>query len=212
MNAPVAQHQPKVAVVYYSGTGNVKTIADSIVAGAADAGAETRLLRVVETAPQAAIDSNEAWKAHTAATAEVPVVTHDDLRWADAVVFGTPTRYGNISSQLAGFIDTLGGMWSNGELVDKVYSGFTSTATAHGGRETTLQALYTSVQHWGGILVTPGYTDPIQFTTGTPYGPSNASGGGDPVSDDVKAGAELTGRRVATVTAQLLAGRAALVA
>lgn len=200
---------PKVAIVYYSGTGNVTTLAASYAAGATAAGAEVKVFRVAETAPQAAIDSNEAWKAHSEATADVPVVTHDDLRWADAVIFGTPTRYGNITSQLAGFIDTLGPMWQAGELVDKVYSGFTSSATAHGGRETTLQALYTSVQHWGGILVTPGYVDPIQFAVGTPYGASNASGSGEPIGDDIKAGAEFAGKRVATVTAQLVNGRTA---
>ncbi len=200
---------PKVAVVYYSSTGNVKVLADSIVAGATAAGAEVKLLKVAETAPDAAVNSNEAWAAHAAATADVPVVTHDDLRWADAIFFGTPTRYGNISSQLAAFIDTLGPLWQAGELVDKVFSGFVSTATMHGGRETTLQALYTSVQHFGGILVTPSYADGIQFTTGTPYGPSNASGSGDPIDDTTKAGAEFAGKRVATVTAQLVAGRAA---
>lgn len=201
----------KVAVVYYSATGNVQTLADSVASGAREAGAEVRLLKVAETAPQQAVDSNDAWKAHAAATADVPVVTHDDLRWADAVIFGTPTRYGNISSQLASFIDTLGGLWGNGELADKVYSGFTSSATLHGGREATLQALYTSVAHWGGFVVTPGYTDPIQFVVGTPYGPSHADGSGTvPVSDETKAGAVYSGKRVATVAAQLVAGRAAL--
>ena len=201
---------PKVAVVYYSATGSVKTLADSVAAGARDAGADVTVFKVRETAPAEAIASNEAWAANAEATKDVPEFTHDDLRAADAVIFGTPTRYGNISSQLASFIDTLGPLWGAGELVDKVYSGFTSSSTLHGGQETTLRSLYTSVSHFGGILVTPGYADAIQFQTGNPHGPSHVDGGqGLPVDDNTKTAAEFSGKRVAQITAQLLAGRAA---
>ena len=96
---------------------------------------------MAELAPAAAIASNPAWESHLADTAGVPEATADDVLWADGVIFGTPTRFGNVSSQLKQFLDTLGGPWSRNELADKVYSGFTATSTAHGGQESTLLAL-----------------------------------------------------------------------
>ena len=111
---------PKVAVIYYSATGTVHHLAEHVARGAQEAGAEVRLLRVLELAPKAAIDSNPAWAAHAAATEDVPVATADDVVWADAVVFGSPTRFGNVASQLKQFIDTLGAQWARGLLADKV--------------------------------------------------------------------------------------------
>ncbi|WP_240519552.1 NAD(P)H:quinone oxidoreductase [Amycolatopsis antarctica] len=196
--------QPKVAVIYYSSTGNVHTLAESVAEGAEAAGARVRIRRVRELAPDAAIDSNPAWRAHLDATADVPEATPEDIRWADAVIFGTPTRYGNVAAQLKQFIDSLGGEWAKGQLQDKVYSGFVSTGTAHGGRESTLLALYNTVHHFGGILVTPGYTDPIQYEVGTPYGPSHTDGQGTiPVSEETKKSAQFAGRRVTEVAAKL---------
>lgn len=104
--------------------------------------------------------------------------------WADAVIFGTPTRYGNVTAQLKQFLDTLGGLWQAGQLADKVYSGFTASSTTHGGQESTLLALYNTIYHFGGILVPPGYTDPSKFVDGNPYGTSHVSGQGDiPVAE-----------------------------
>lgn len=201
---------PKIAVIYYSSTGSVHTLAHEYAAGAQEAGAEARVRRVAELAPPEAIASNPAWKQHHDVVSAEPTATVDDVLWADAIVFGTPTRFGNVAAQLKQFIDTLGGQWAQGLLADKVYSGFTSTATAHGGRESTLLALYHTVHHFGGILVTPGYTDPIQFVTGTPYGPSHADGQGTiPISDDTKAATRYAARRIVAVTRQLLDGRAA---
>lgn len=200
----------KVAVVYYSSTGTVYELAQSVVAGAKNAGAEVRLLKVPELAPQEAIASNQGWADHVAATQDVPVATTDDLEWADAVVFGTPTRFGNVASQLKQFLDTLGGLWAEGKLADKVYSGFTATATAHGGQESTLLALYNSFHHFGGIVVAPGYTDPVKFADGNPYGTSHVNGNGTiPVDDTARASAEFQGKRVATIAAALQAGLAA---
>ncbi|MEU2624891.1 NAD(P)H:quinone oxidoreductase [Streptomyces sp. NPDC007157] len=194
---------PKVAVIYYSSTGTVHELAEAVADGARKEGAEVRLLRVSELAPEEAIASNDAWSAHAAATKDVPVATPADIEWADAVVFGTPTRFGNIASQLKQFIDTLGGLWATGKLADKVYSGFTATATAHGGQESTLLALYNSVHHFGGILVTPGYTDPVKFVDGNPYGTSHVNGqGAIPVDDTARSAAEYQGKRVASVTAR----------
>jgi NAD(P)H:quinone oxidoreductase type IV len=203
---------PKVAVVYYSSTGTVHQLAENVALGAREAGAEVRLLRVPELAPAEAIAANPAWGAHVAATQDVPVATADDILWADAVIFGSPTRFGNVASQLKQFLDTLGGQWAQGLLADKVYSGFTATSTAHGGQESTLLALYNTVHHFGGFVVAPGYTDPIKFADGNPYGTSHVAGQGDiPVDDTARAAAAYQGKRVAAVTAQLLSGRAVAV-
>ncbi|WP_329119177.1 NAD(P)H:quinone oxidoreductase [Streptomyces sp. NBC_01465] len=187
----------KVAVIYYSATGTVATIAKAIADSAEAAGAEVRLRKAHELAPQAAIDSNPAWAANAAATADVEEVSPDDMVWADAVIFGSPTRYGNIASQLKQFIDTLGGLWQEGKLADKVYSGFTASATMHGGQESTLLALYNTVHHFGGILVSPGYTDPSKFVDGNPYGTSHVAGQGDiPVGDQTLTAARVQAERV----------------
>ncbi|WP_432042051.1 NAD(P)H:quinone oxidoreductase [Streptomyces cadmiisoli] len=205
MNTPV-----KLAVVYYSSTGTIATIAQEIAQAAEKAGAEVRLLKAAELAPQSAIDSNPAWAANAAATADVAVATPEDLDWADAVIFGSPTRFGNIAAQLKQFIDTLGGLWAQGKLADKVYSGFTSTATTHGGQESTLLALYNSVHHFGGILVTPGYTDPAKFADGNPYGTSHVDAqGNNPVNDTTRTAARVQAERVVKVTAGLKAAASA---
>jgi NAD(P)H dehydrogenase (quinone) len=110
-------------------------------------------------------------------------------------------------------IDTLGPQWAQGQLVDKVYSGFTSTSTAHGGQESTLLALYNTIHHFGGVIVTPGYTDPIQFRTGNPYGPSHVDGQGSiPISEETRQATQYAGQRIATVTRQLVAGRSEVAA
>ncbi|AZS75764.1 NAD(P)H dehydrogenase [Streptomyces lydicus] len=130
----------------------------------------------------------------------------EDIEWADAVGFGSATRFGNVSSQLKQFIDTLGGLWAQGELADKVYSGFTSSATAHAGQEATLQALYTSVHHFGGIVVAPGFTDPVKFADGNPYGTSHVDGQGTkPVDETTRAAARHQAQRVVRIAAQLKA-------
>src|SRR5688500_15935180 len=124
---------PNVAIIYYSSTGNVHALAQEVAAGAEKAGAQVRVAKVAELAPEEAIAVNPAWQAHARETADVPVADPDLVTWADAVVFGSPTRFGNIASQLKQFLDTLGPLWGEGLLADKVYSGFVSTATPHGG-------------------------------------------------------------------------------
>ncbi|PJE96515.1 NAD(P)H dehydrogenase [Streptomyces carminius] len=204
MSTPV-----KLAIVYYSSTGTIATIAQEIREAAEKAGAEVRLRKVAELAPQAAIDSNPAWAAHAAATAGTAEATPDDMEWADAVIFGSPTRYGNISAQLKQFIDTLGGLWAEGKLADKVYSGFASSATAHGGQESTLLALYNTIHHFGGILVAPGYTDPSKFVDGNPYGTSHVDAqGNNPVDDTTRTAARVQAERVVKIAAALKAGLA----
>ena len=166
----------KVAIVYYSSTGTLQAMAERLEEAARSAGAEVRRRQVTEIAPEEAIASNPDWAEHVAATRDEPRATPDDLIWADVVLLGSPTRFGNVSSQLQQFMDTLGPAWSRGDLADKVYAGFTASQTAHGGQESTLLALYQQVIHFGGILVTPGYTDPVKFADGNPYGVSHATG------------------------------------
>ncbi|MGP4014950.1 NAD(P)H:quinone oxidoreductase [Saccharopolyspora sp. 5N708] len=197
-----------VAIIYYSATGTVHALAQAAAEGAAKTGAQVRLRKVAETAPPEAISANPAWGQHIEETADVAQASHDDLEWADAVLFGTPTRFGNPTSQLRAFIDTTGPLWFAGKLADKVYSAFTASNTAHGGQESTLLALANTFYHWGGIIVPPGYTDPVQFKSGNPYGTSHVSGDGEP-SDVALEAASYQARRAVGTAAALKAGRAA---
>jgi len=196
---------PNVAVIYYSSTGTNHAMSQAVAEGASAAGAEVRVRLVEETAPQTAIDSRDEWKAFVEKTKDEPKASLDDLEWADAVVFGTPTRFGNVAAQLKAFIDTTGGLWFNGKLQDKVYAAFTSAMNAHGGQESTLLALYNTLYHWGGYIVTPGYTDPLVFESGgNPYGPSVTVGqNGDGPTDADIAHAKYLGKRVAETAAKL---------
>lgn len=197
----------KIAVVYYSSTGTVHQLAQSVAEGAEKAGAEVRLLKVQELAPREAIASNPAWAAHADATQDVTAATPADIEWADAVIFGSPTRFGNVTSQLKQFLDALGGLWAQGLLADKIYSGFTASATAHGGQESTILALYNSIYHFGGIIVPPGYTDTTKFVDGNPYGTGHVDGQGTiPVDDVARDAAMYQGQRVAHLTSALKAG------
>jgi NAD(P)H dehydrogenase (quinone) len=199
----------KVAVIYYSATGTTYSLARAVEEGARAAGAEVRLRKVHELAPEEAIASNEGWSAHRLETQNVEEASLDDLRWADAITFGTPTRYGLPTAQLKQFLDTTGSLWASGALVNKVASSFTSAATLHGGHEATILSLNTTFYHWGAIIVGPGYADPIQFQSGNPYGVSFTSNNGTLKPDETAlAAARFQGRRVAEVAAQFLAGRA----
>ncbi|MCI3926925.1 NAD(P)H:quinone oxidoreductase type IV [Paenibacillus sp. TRM 82003] len=163
----------KMAIVYYSSTGTNYKMSKMAEEAARAAGAEVKLMKVQELAPQSAIESSPAWKAHVEATKDVPVVTLDDLQWADAVLFSCPTRFGNVPAQMKQFLDTTGGLWFQGKLVNKVVSAMTSAQNLHGGHEATILSLYTTMHHWGAIIAAPGYTDPVIFGAGgNPYGTS----------------------------------------
>ncbi|MGC4788213.1 NAD(P)H:quinone oxidoreductase [Micromonospora sp. DT178] len=201
--------QTKVAVIYYSATGITYQMAQAACEAAGEAGAEVRLRKVRELAPDEAIRSNSGWHAHHMETQDVPEVQLDDLSWADVVIFGTPTRYGVMAAQLKQFMDTTGPLWSQGALANKVYSAFCSTATSHGGQEATLLSMFNVFYHWGGVVVTPGYTDPSQFVAGNPYGASHTSNNGETAPDDIALGAcALTARRAVQIGAALKAGLA----
>ncbi|SCL69553.1 NAD(P)H:quinone oxidoreductase [Micromonospora peucetia] len=199
--------QTKVAVIYYSATGITYQMAQAACEAAGDAGAEVRLRKVHELAPDEAIRSNSGWHAHHLETQDVPEAELDDLSWAEVVIFGTPTRYGVMAAQLKQFMDTTGPLWSQGVLVNKVYSAFCSTATSHGGQEATLLSMFNVFYHWGGVVVTPGYTDPSQFVAGNPYGASHTSNNGETAPDAIALGAcALTARRAVLIGTALKSG------
>lgn len=166
----------KLAVIYYSATGHGTAMAKRVAAAAEKAGADVRVRHIAETRDPESFAQNPAWTANYEATKDLPEATGDDIVWADAVIFGSPTRFGSPASQFRTFLDSLGGLWSQGKLADKVYAAYTSSQTAHGGQETTLLALYISLMHFGGILVPPGYTDPVKFADGNPYGVGHVTG------------------------------------
>ncbi len=199
----------KVAVIYYSATGGVHALAEAAAEGAAKAGADVRLRKAAELAPRTAIESNPAWAAHAEAAADVPTATLEDLDWADVVLFGTPTRFGTMASQLKQFIDTTGPLWAEGRLADKVYGAFVAGSTLHGGQETTLLGFSILFAHWGGIIVPPGYTDPVQFKSGNPYGASHVSGQGRPPAEVDLEAARYQASRSVLVATHLKTGRAA---
>lgn len=201
----------KVAVVFYSFTGNVAKMARHIALSAEKAGAEVRLLRVAELAPKEAVESNPAAAANAEEIADIPLATGEDIVWADAVIMGSPTRYGNIAAQLKQFIDTLGPLWAQGKLADKVYSGFAATSGKHGGNESTILALYNSFHHFGGIIVAPGYANEVLFANASPYGAAHF-GFDDNIDETVLAGAAAQAERVVATAAALNAGRAAIAA
>jgi NAD(P)H dehydrogenase (quinone) len=204
----VSVGQVKVSIIYYSATGTIYRLAQAIAEGAEKAGAEVTIRKVRELAPEEAIATNEGWVQHRLETQDVPEATADDVVNADAVIFGSPTRYGNIAAQLKQFLDTLGPQWSQNLLADKVYSGFTSTSTEHGGQESTILALYNTIHHFGGVVVAPGYTDPVKFADGNPYGTSFVAGQGNPPDDVALNAARYQGERVVRIAAALKAGLA----
>ncbi|GAA4907673.1 NAD(P)H dehydrogenase (quinone) [Stackebrandtia albiflava] len=198
-----------VAVIYYSSTGTVHALAQAAADEASGIdGAQVRLRKVRELAPDSAIESNEDWKRHRAETQDVPEASMDDLEWADVLLLGSPTRYGLPTSQLKQFIDQSGPLWESGKLVNKVASSFTTSATSHGGQESTILAINNTFYHWGCIIVPPGYADQVQFAHGNPYGASHVGGTpGQPLpGDDQLASMRFQARRTVNVAQALLRG------
>lgn len=190
----------KLAVIYYSSSGTNYQLAQWAEEGAKDAGAEVKVLKVPETAPQSAIESNPAWKKHHEETINVPEVTLDDLEWADAIIFSVPTRFGNMPSQMKAFLDTTGGLWFNGKLVNKVVSAMASAQNPHGGQEATILSLYTTMYHWGALVAAPGYTDPVTFAAGgNPYGTSVTVDQDGNMIEDVQAAVKHQAKRTVSV-------------
>jgi NAD(P)H dehydrogenase (quinone) len=194
----------KIAVIYYSATGNLHRMATALGEGAAEGGAEVRVRRVRELAPPEAIAMNPRWAAHHAAMAGEPEATLDDLAWCDGVAFGSPTRFGLPAAQLKQFLDLTGGLWFKNALVDKVGTAFTSASTRHGGLEATILSINTVLYHWGSIVVPLGYTDPIVHAAGNPYGASWVSVKSSVPDAEALAVARHQGRRLAGIVGRLV--------
>jgi NAD(P)H dehydrogenase (quinone) len=191
----------KVAVIYYSSTGTVHALAEAVAQGAASTGAEVRLRRAAELAPDSAIDQNPQWRRHADASASITEAALDDLTWADAYAFGTPTRFGAPAAQLKQFIDQAGGLWRDGVLADKPVTAFTAAYHRHGGSEATILSLGNVFYHWGALIVPPGFTDPaVAGAGGNPYGASAAGGRADAAALDA---ARHQGRRLARFAERL---------
>ncbi len=195
----------KVLIAFYSRNGSTAALAEGIAEGARAAGAEVKLRRVDEFVSEEIIASVPGWKeSRETLKAKYPAPTPADAEEADAVIFGTPTRFGSPSAELKSYIDSLGGLWFRGALNGKVGSAFTSTSSTHGGNETTSLSLYPPLAHLGFIIVPNGYVDPAMFAAGTPYGSSSVSGQTNvPPTETDLAVARAQGRRVAEVAAAL---------
>ncbi|MBB4344487.1 MULTISPECIES: NAD(P)H:quinone oxidoreductase [Rhizobium] len=198
--------KPKVLIAFYSRNSSTEILANAIAQGAIEEGAEVRLRRTREFVGDEIMSQVPGWRENAHAMNEkYEAPSEADAEWADAIVFGTPTRFGSISSELKAYIDGLGGLWLQGKLNGKVGSVFGSTSSLHGGNESTLLSIYTPMAHLGLIIVPLGYADPAMFKAGTPYGATHVSAR-DSVKpdDDHLAVARFQGRRVTSVARGLL--------
>ena len=203
-------NKANILVVFYSRDGAVESLAKAVGEGARDAGAEVRLRRVHDIVPPDVMAKVPGWEERSKKMlAEYGAPTHADVEWADGIVFGTPTRFGNTSAELKAFIDSLGGLWFQGKLNGKAAGAFTSTSGPHGGNETTVVSLFIPMAHLGFIIVPTGYThELIVGGHGTPYGASSVSGqtSNPPTHNDIQV-AKHQGARVTEVAAALKAAR-----
>jgi NAD(P)H dehydrogenase (quinone) len=195
----------KVLVLYYSTYGHIEKMAEAVAAGVRETGATVDIKRVPETAPEAV-----AKAAHFKLDQAAPVATIADLEAYDAIIIGSPTRFGRMASQMAAFLDQAGGLWAQGKLNGKVGSAFTSTATQHGGQETTLFSTITNLMHFGMVIVGlpysfAGLTKLDEVSGGTPYGATTiaAGDGSRQPSENELAGARFQGRHVAEIANKL---------
>jgi len=203
----------RIQVVFYSMYGHIYQLARAVAAGASGVeGAEVKLLQVPELMPEEALAKSGASQAR-ASFADIPLAEPAQLADADAIIFGTPTRFGNMCAQMRNFLDQTGGLWMKGALVGKVGSVFTSTATQHGGQETTITSFHTTLLHHGMIVVGVPYSEPrlmnmSEITGGSPYGASTLAGpdGKRQPSENELAIARFQGRHVAEIARRLQRG------
>ncbi len=205
----------KIQIVFYSVYGHRYQMAVAVAAGARDVpGAIVELYQVDELVPADILEKSGAKKAREV-FAHIPLIDPDTLAGADAVIFGTPTRYGMMCAQMRNFIDKLGGLWARGAFENKIGSVFTSSATQHGGQETTITGFHATLLHLGMIIVGVPYSEKRQsimteITGGSPYGASSVVGHGESPrpTENEKAIARFQGYRVAEITSCFLKGRA----
>lgn len=195
----------KVLVLYYSSYGHVETLAYAAAEGAREAGAEAVVKRVPELVPEEA-----ARRSHYKLDQPAPIATVDELPDYDAILFGTPTRYGNMAAQMKQFLDQTGGLWAQGKLIGKVGSVFTSTATQHGGQETTITSFHTVLLHLGMVIVGLPYSFDAQtgldaVMGNSPYGASTIAGGDGSRQPSAveRDGARFQGRHATAIAAKL---------
>jgi NAD(P)H dehydrogenase (quinone) len=195
----------KVLVLYYSSYGHIERMAEAVAEGAREGGAEVDIKRVPELVPE-----EVAAKSHFKLNQSAPVATVDQLADYDAIIVGTPTRFGNMAAQMKNFLDQTGGVWFQGKLIGKVGSVFTSTATQHGGQESTILSTHTVLLHHGMVIVGlpysfQGQTSLTEITGGSPYGATTIAGGDGSrrPSENELAGARFQGKHVATIAAKL---------
>jgi len=200
----------RILVVFYSMYGHVYQLANAVVAGSREvSGSEVTLMQVQELVPDEALVKSGAATARRA-FAHIPVAKPDDLAAADAIIFGTPTRFGNMCAQMRNFLDQTGGLWMSGALIGKVGSVFTSTASQHGGQETTITSFHSTLLHQGMIIVGVPYSETrlvnmAEISGGTPYGASTLAGadGSRQPTENELAIARFQGRHVAQIAARL---------
>jgi NAD(P)H:quinone oxidoreductase type IV len=200
----------KIQVVFYSIYGHIYRMAEAVVAGAREvAGTEVALYQVAELVPDDVLEKSGA-KAARAAFAQVPLAKPEQMADAHAILFGTPTRFGNMCAQMRNFLDQTGGLWMSGGLIGKVGSVFTSTASQHGGQETTLTSFHTTLLHQGMVIVGVPYSEARllnmdEITGGSPYGASTITkGDGSRLpSENELAIARFQGRHVAEIAKKL---------
>lgn len=204
----------KIQVVFYSMYGHIHLMAEAVAEGARKVdGAEVSLWRVPELVPEDKLRAAGAGAAQ-AAISRLPIITPQQLAEADAIIFGTPTRFGNMTAQMRNFLDQTGKLWMDGSLIGKVGSVFTSTATQHGGQESTILSFHTTLLHHGMIIVGLPYSEKRQMTIseisgGSPYGASTIAwpDGSRKPSENELAMARFQGQHVAKITAELARGR-----
>jgi NAD(P)H dehydrogenase (quinone) len=203
----------RIQIVFYSMYGHIYRMAEAVAAGARDVPeAEVALFQVPELVPDEVLEQYGA-KAARATFAHIPTATVDRLPEADAILFGTPTRFGNMCAQMRNFLDQTGGLWMSGGLVGKVGSVFASTATQHGGQETTITSFHSTLLHQGMVIVGVPYTElrllnMREITGGSPYGATTlaAADGSRAPSENELAIARTQGRHVAEIAKKLRAG------
>jgi len=203
----------KLQIIFYSMYGHVHQLAEAVVAGAREVpGVEVGLFQVPELVSEEALERTGA-KAARAAFAHIPVARPEQLAEADAIIFGTPTRFGNMCAQMRNFLDQTGSIWAKGALIGKVGSVFASTATQHGGQETTITSFHTTLLHHGMVIVGVPYSEArlttmAEVTGGTPYGATTlaaADGSRRPSENEMEI-ARFQGRHVAQIAARLHGG------
>lgn len=202
-------HPVKILIAFYSRNGSTEALAKAIAEGAHAEGAAVILRRAREIVSRDVMAHAPGWIENAdRMNAEYEAPTPADAEGADAIIFGTPTRFGNVSSELKAYVDSLGGLWFQGKLVGKAGGAFTSTGTQHGGNESTNISMYNFMAHLGLIIVPLGYGDPIMFQAGTPYGATAISGQNNapPTTNDLEV-ARYQGRRVAQVAKALKAAK-----